>query len=182
MTTRTRSRRAPERSSPLEDIVSAALDDMKAVNVKVMDVRGLTDIADVMVVASGNSDRHVRSIADRVIEKAREAGIRPLGVEGAREGEWVLVDLHDVVVHVMLPRVREFYSLERMWETDAEPAVANDHVAPGVPRVAGAPRATAVPRGAGGGSRAEQRRGSAAPRAKAAPRKRAPRRKPTSGT
>jgi ribosome-associated protein len=152
MTTRTRSRRAPERSSPLEGIVSAALDDMKAVNVKVMDVRGLTDIADVMVVASGNSDRHVRSIADRVIEKAREAGIRPLGVEGAREGEWVLVDLHDVVVHVMLPRVREFYSLERMWETDAAPAVANDDVAPRVPR------------------------------AKAAPRKRAPRRKPASGT
>ena len=182
MTTRTRSRRAPERSSPLEDIVSAALDDMKAVNVKVMDVRGLTDIADVMVVASGNSDRHVRSIADRVIEKAREAGIRPLGVEGAREGEWVLVDLHDVVVHVMLPRVREFYSLERMWESDAEPAVANDDVAPRVSRVAGAPRATAVARAAGGGSRGGQRRESAAPRAKAAPRKRAPRRKPTSGT
>jgi ribosome-associated protein len=124
MTTRTRSRRAPDRGSPLEGIVTAALDDMKAVNVKVMDVRGLTDIADVMVVASGNSDRHVRSIADRVIEKAKESGIRPLGVEGAREGEWVLVDLHDIVVHVMLPRVREFYSLERMWENDT-PAVAN---------------------------------------------------------
>jgi ribosome-associated protein len=92
---------------------------MKAVNVKVMDVRGLTDIADVMVVASGNSDRHVRSIADRVVEKAKESGFRPLGVEGSREGEWVLVDLHDIIVHVMVPRVREFYSLERMWETDA---------------------------------------------------------------
>jgi ribosome-associated protein len=124
MTTRTRSRRAPDRGSPLEGIVTAALEDMKAVNVKVMDVRGLTDIADVMVVASGNSDRHVRSIADRVIEKAKESGIRPLGVEGEREGEWVLVDLHDVVVHVMLPRVREFYSLERMWEMDTS-AVAN---------------------------------------------------------
>jgi ribosome-associated protein len=124
MTTRTRSRRAPDRGSPLEGIVTAALEDMKAVNVKVMDVRGLTDIADVMVVASGNSDRHVRSIADRVIEKAKESGIRPLGVEGAREGEWVLVDLQDIVVHVMLPRVREFYSLERMWETEAT-AVAN---------------------------------------------------------
>jgi ribosome-associated protein len=125
MTTRTRSRRASDRGSPLEGIVTAALEDMKAVNVKVMDVRGLTDIADVMVVASGNSDRHVRSIADRVIEKARESGVRPLGVEGAREGEWVLVDLHDVVVHVMLPRVREFYSLERMWESEPVAAVAN---------------------------------------------------------
>lgn len=125
MITRTRSRRAPDRGSLLEGIVTAALEDMKAVNVKVMDVRGLTDIADVMVVASGNSDRHVRSIADRVIEKAKENGVRPLGVEGAREGEWVLVDLHDIVVHVMLPRVREFYSLERMWESESPAAVAN---------------------------------------------------------
>ena len=122
MTTRTRPRRAPDRGSPLEGIVTAALEDMKAVNVKVMDVRGLTDIADVMVVASGNSDRHVRSIADRVVEKAKESGVRPLGVEGQREGEWVLVDLHDVIVHVMVPRVREFYSLERMWESDSGPA------------------------------------------------------------
>src|SRR4051812_24207586 len=119
MTTRTRPRRAPDRGSPLEGIVTAALDDMKAVNVKVMDVRGLTDIADVMVVASGNSDRHVRSIADRVVEKAKESGFRPLGVEGSREGEWVLLDLHDIIVHVMVPRVREFYSLERMWKPDA---------------------------------------------------------------
>ncbi len=83
MTTRTRPRRAPDRGSPLEGIVTAALEDMKAVNVKIMDVRGLTDIADVMVICSGNSDRHVKSIADRVIEKAKEGGFRPLGVEGA---------------------------------------------------------------------------------------------------
>ena len=128
------------KGSPLEGIVAAALDDMKAVNVKIMDVRGLTDIADLMVVASGNSDRHVRSIADRVIQKAKEAGFRPLGVEGAREGEWVLVDLQDVVVHVMLPRVREFYSLERMWESEAEPAVANDASPAPVRAKAAAPR------------------------------------------
>ncbi len=132
MITRTRPRRAPDRGSPLEGIVTAALEDMKAVNVKIMDVRGLTDIADVMVVCSGNSDRHVKSIADRVVEKAKESGFRPLGVEGQREGEWVLVDLQDVVIHVMLPRVREFYSLERMWESDAGPAIK------AVPAVGGA--------------------------------------------
>jgi ribosome-associated protein len=92
-----------------------------------------------MVVASGNSDRHVRSIADNVIDKAKEAGVRPLGIEGAREGEWVLVDLHDIVVHVMLPRVREFYSLERMWEMDTS-AVANAAPVGGIPAPKAAPR------------------------------------------
>ena len=116
MTTRTRPRRSAERVSPLQETVTAALDDMKAVNVKVLDVRGLTDIADTMVIASGNSDRHVRSIADNVARKAKEAGFRPLGTEGARDGEWVLVDLTDILVHVMLPRVREFYGLERLWD------------------------------------------------------------------
>jgi len=125
MTTRTRLRPREERVSPLQAAVTTALDDMKAVNVRVLDVRGLTDIADTMVIASGNSDRHVRSIAERVVEKSKEAGFRPLGTEGARDGEWVLVDLQDVVVHVMLPRVREFYGLERLWDNDAvTPAVA----------------------------------------------------------
>jgi ribosome-associated protein len=124
MTTRTRPRRSPERASPLHETVTAALDDMKAVNVKVLDVRGLTDIADTMVIASGNSDRHVRSIADNVVRKAKEAGFRPLGTEGARDGEWVLVDLTDILVHVMLPRVREFYGLERLWDQGEAVAAA----------------------------------------------------------
>lgn len=125
MTTRTRLRpAAAERVSPLRDAVTTALDDMKAVNVRVMDVRGLTDIADTMVIASGNSDRHVRSIAERVVEKAKAAGFRPLGTEGTRDAEWVLVDLQDLIVHVMLPRVREFYGLERLWEGDAEAPLA----------------------------------------------------------
>ncbi len=97
----------------------AALDDMKAVNVRVIDVRGLTDIADTMIVASGTSDRHVRSIADHVVQTVKAAGQRPYGVEGTRDGEWVLVDLQDVLVHVMLPRVREFYALEQLWEVPA---------------------------------------------------------------
>jgi ribosome-associated protein len=100
----------------LREVVLAALADMKAVNVKALDVRGITDITDTMVVASGTSDRHVKSIADRVLQRCKEAGFRPLGIEGERDGEWVLVDLHDLVLHVMLPRVREFYALEKLWD------------------------------------------------------------------
>jgi ribosome-associated protein len=116
MTTTARPRRAPRRNSVLEKLVLTALDEMKAVNIKLLDVRGLTDIADAMIVASGTSDRHVRAIADRVIEAAKNQGNRPLGVEGQRDGEWVLVDLQDVLLHVMLPRVREFYAIEQLWE------------------------------------------------------------------
>lgn len=106
----------PARRPAAQAIVSAALDDMKAVDVAVLDVRGLTDIADTMIIASGTSDRHVRSIAERVVERVKAAGMRPLGIEGEREGEWVLVDLNEVILHVMLPRVRELYGLEHLWE------------------------------------------------------------------
>jgi ribosome-associated protein len=105
----------------LTKIAVAALEDMKAVNVKVLDVRKLTDIADTMIVATGTSDRHVKSIAGRLVERCRQAGHRPYGIEGDREGEWVLVDLQDLIVHVMLPRIREFYGLEKLW--DLRPAV-----------------------------------------------------------
>jgi ribosome-associated protein len=121
MSTPARPRRPARRKSTLESLVIAALDEMKAVNVKVMDVRGVADFADAMVVASGNSDRHVRAIAQHVIDRARERQLRPMGVEGTRDGEWVLVDLQDVVLHVMLPRVREFYAIEQLWE---QPLVA----------------------------------------------------------
>ena len=115
--------RPPARAALVKTVV-AALDEMKAVNVKVMDVRDVTDVSDCMVVASGNSDRHVRSIADRVVERTKQAGFRPLGVEGERDGEWVLVDCNDVIVHVMLPRVREFYGLESLWDVAPKPAAA----------------------------------------------------------
>jgi ribosome-associated protein len=103
----------------LEQVVDAALQDLKADNVHVLDVRHLTTVTDTMVIASGRSDRHVRAIASAVVEQAKKAGYRPLGVEGARSGEWVLVDLADLVVHVMLPRVREFYNLEKLWDMPA---------------------------------------------------------------
>jgi ribosome-associated protein len=107
--------RPPARAA-LVKLVAAALDDMKAANVKIIDVRKVTDVADCMVIASGTSDRHVRSIAERVVERTRAGGFRPMGLEGERDGEWVLVDLNDVIVHVMLPRTREFYGLESLWE------------------------------------------------------------------
>lgn len=106
------------RSKELIALVEKALDDLKAVDVRTLDVSGLTSITDFMVIAGGTSDRHVRSIADRVIEKARESGAEVLGIEGHEFGEWVLVDLTDVVVHIMQPRVRDFYKLENLWNMD----------------------------------------------------------------
>lgn len=99
----------------LQQAVDRALEDLKAKDVRIIDVRGKTGVTDFMVIASGTSSRHVKSIADEVIKQAKEIGQPPLGVEGEREAEWVLVDLGDIVVHVMLPRVREFYGLERLW-------------------------------------------------------------------
>ena len=103
----------------LKAVVVDALADMKALEVKVLDVRGLTDIADWMVIASGTSDRHVRSVAQRVVERTEEAGFRPHGVEGQQDSDWVLIDLNEMIVHVMLPRVREFYGLEKLWDITA---------------------------------------------------------------
>jgi ribosome-associated protein len=100
-------------------VVIKALEDMKALEIKVLDVRGLTDVADTMIIASGTSDRHVRSVAQNVVEKTKQAGFRPHGVEGQQDSDWVLIDLHDMIVHVMLPRVREFYGLEKLWDMTA---------------------------------------------------------------
>jgi ribosome-associated protein len=105
-------------------LVIDALEELKGVDIRVLDVRGLTSITDRMVVASGTSTRHVKSLADNVARKTREAGFRALGVEGEQAAEWVLVDLGDVVVHIMMPSVREFYALEKLWSvgSDAPPA------------------------------------------------------------
>jgi ribosome-associated protein len=107
----------------LKDLVVETLSDMKARDVAVMDVRGKTAVTDFMVVASGTSDRHVKAIAETVAFKAKEAGEQPLGSEGVADGEWALVDLNGVVVHVMLPKVRDFYNLERLWSAPARAEV-----------------------------------------------------------
>ncbi len=102
-------------TATLRKSVIDALEELKAKDIREIDVRGKTSIADLLVIASGTSARHVKSIADEVTRFAKKAGVMPLGVEGEVEGEWVLVDLGDVIVHVMLPRIREFYGLERLW-------------------------------------------------------------------
>ncbi|MEM1110942.1 MAG: ribosome silencing factor [Pseudomonadota bacterium] len=99
----------------LKHLVESALDDLKAVNTVSLDVSALTDVMDYLVICSGTSNRHVKSLADNVCMEAKKAGQRPLGVEGEDAGEWVLVDFGDVVVHVMLPATRDFYDLERLW-------------------------------------------------------------------
>lgn len=104
--------------------VIAALEDLKGVDIQTFDVREMTSITDFMVIASGNSNRHVKALAEHVVERARTAGVRPLGVEGEGEAEWVLVDLGDVVVHVMRPGAREFYKLERLWDIDKQAVVS----------------------------------------------------------
>ena len=111
--------KAAKAAPSLKTVVIDALADMKALEVKVLDVRGLTDVADFMVIASGTSDRHVRSVAQRVVERTKEAGFRPHGVEGQQDSDWVLIDLSEMIVHVMLPRVREFYGLEKLWDITA---------------------------------------------------------------
>ena len=118
----------PSPAPDLRQQVHAALEELKARDVKEIDVRGKTGITDWMVIASGTSTRHVKSIADEVMKFAKRIGNPPIGVEGEREAEWVLVDLGDVIVHVMLPRVRELYALERLW-TVGDDAPASDYPA-----------------------------------------------------
>lgn len=110
----------------LRDLVVSSLEDLKAIDIHTIDVRGQNPLTDLFVVASGNSNRHVKSMADKVVTRAKERGCQPLGVEGYGQGEWVLVDLNDVIVHIMLPQTRAFYNLEKLWEvTEAQRSSAS---------------------------------------------------------
>jgi len=115
----------------MKQLVVDALEDVKGVDIVALDVRDKTSITDFMVIASGRSDRQVKSLAQSVLDKAKEHGLMPLGVEGEREGEWVVVDLGEVVAHIFIPEKRDFYNLEKLWG-DAAPTVA-----PGVAGSAG---------------------------------------------
>lgn len=108
----------------LIELVSQVLEDMKAKDVTLLDVRGKSSITDFMMIASGTSSRHVVSTAQDVAEKVKKAGVQPMGVEGQQTGDWILVDLGDLVVHVMMPDARSFYDLERLWSMDTEESEA----------------------------------------------------------
>jgi ribosome-associated protein len=104
----------------LRELVVTALEDFKAVDIQLIDVSGQNPLTELFVIASGSSSRHVKSMADNLIVKAKAAGCQPLGVEGQRNAEWVLVDLNDVIVHLMLPQTRAFYNLEKLWEVSSD--------------------------------------------------------------
>ncbi len=106
----------PATSAALGDLIVEVLDDLKAQSVLRLDVRHLTTMTDLMIIASGRSARHVRAVARTLLERCEAEGFKPIGVEGEEGGEWVLVDLGDVVVHIMVPSVREFYALEKLWD------------------------------------------------------------------
>lgn len=108
----------------MKQLAVTALEDLKAQDIQVMDVRGMTSITDVMIVASGTSDRHVKALADNVVEVVKKQGVEPVGVEGEGTREWVLVDLGDVIVHVMHPQTRAFYNLEKLWTVGEEQRLA----------------------------------------------------------
>lgn len=104
-----------EQQEYLLNIVTQAMEDMKAKEISTLDVSAMTSVTDYMVIASGTSNRHIQAIANYIVEKAKDHGIQPLGQEGHNGTEWVLVDLGDVVAHIMLPHARDFYQLERLW-------------------------------------------------------------------
>ncbi len=110
------------------DVALQALDDLKAKDVTVLDVKGLTTITDRMVICSGSSSRHVKALAQNVIEKSKEAGHSPMGVEGLEEAEWVLVDLNEAVIHIMQMQTRAFYQLEKLWDMQAPAPPAHTRI------------------------------------------------------
>lgn len=113
------------KTEQLIKLVVDALEDRKAQDIVVIDVSHKTSITDAMVIASGSSSRQVKAAADNVLEQAKLQQVRPLGSEGERESEWILVDLGDVVVHVMQPQIRTYYQLEKLWSTETTEAAAS---------------------------------------------------------
>ncbi len=103
------------KAEELKGLVVEALEDRKGLDIKVLDVRDKTSVTDVLVIAGGTSGRQLKALAENVVEKVKEQGMRPLGVEGTQASGWILVDLGDVVVHLMLPETRDFYNLEKLW-------------------------------------------------------------------
>ncbi len=101
------------------DLAVDALEDIKGMDIKVLDVMNKSSVTDIMIFASGNTSRQVKALANSVADKAKKAGSPALGVEGDEGNEWVLVDLGDVVVHIMQPTIREFYNLEKLWGEDS---------------------------------------------------------------
>ncbi|WP_249975478.1 ribosome silencing factor [Vreelandella olivaria] len=99
----------------LKNLAIGALEELKARDITQLDVSKLTEVTDLMVIASGTSTRHVAALAENIVEKAKASGLRPRGVEGGVNADWVLVDLGDIVVHIMLPEARALYDLERLW-------------------------------------------------------------------
>ena len=106
-------------SKELCELAVAALEDIKGIDIKVLDVVSKSSVTDIMVFASGNTARQVKALANSVADKAKKAGMPALGIEGDDSNEWVLVDLGDVVVHIMQPSIREFYNLEKLWGEDS---------------------------------------------------------------
>ena len=108
------------------DVVRKALEEIKGKDIAILDVTNVTDVMDTMIVASGSTNRQVKALANTVIEDAKKAGFQPIGVEGMEDGEWVLVDLGDIVIHIMQPAIREFYELEKLWSVRPNDPVANN--------------------------------------------------------
>ncbi len=111
----------PLNSRALTTLVIESIEAMKGENIVELDVRTLTDVTDYMIVASGRSKRQVMAIAENVVQAAKRSGSPALGTEGEKSGDWVLVDLVDVIVHIMEPEVREYYQLEKLWTGHAHP-------------------------------------------------------------
>jgi ribosome-associated protein len=104
----------------LKELVLKALEDFKAIDIQSIDVSDQNPLTELFVIASGNSSRHVKSMAENLVMRAKAAGCPPLGVEGERQSDWVLVDLNDVIVHLMLPQARAFYNLEKLWQVSSD--------------------------------------------------------------